>query len=308
MNMKKLIIISILSFSILLTSCGILNRNQGVTGNATKKQQGAEAKIEMVDDKTANVNVKRLDKIGEISYGTGVALAISNGVPAAVELNKRVEALANQPSIEAMKQMEIIVNQLLTNNATLLDKKDKEITALGIEMKKLAADKEAAVNNQIKVAEANAAKADKYKATLDEMDAWLGLGAVWYGLVKFFTSSMWILGIGGILFLVLRLAAASNPVCGAIFSIFEQIVAWGINAVKIVFPKALSFAGHVTKEVYDASRGLLSKIIDSLQIVKVIEKKTGKDCTIKELLDELSTSLDKTEKDEIKKIKADLGY
>ena len=100
----------------------------------------------------------------------------------------------------------------------------------------------------------------------------------------------------------------SNPICGAIFSIFEQIAAWCINVVKIIFPKALHFAGTVSTEAYNVSHNLLEKIVDNLQNLKQIEKSTGKPITLRELLDELDKTMDTSDKELISKIKTDFGY
>ena len=208
MNVKAVFIV--VALSLILSGCALFQKIPGVHGKASIAEDKSKAKIELIDNSTAKVNVERLDKIGEFAYGTGFALTKTNGTEAASELNKRVEALANQPSIESMKSMESIVNELITNQVAgqrALAIKDKEVESLTSSMKDLVKQKDAALKQYYDLANKTAAQEDANAQTLKKMDSWMGLGAVWYGLHKFVISSMWILGIGSIIFLILRLLA-----------------------------------------------------------------------------------------------------
>ena len=107
------------------------------------------------------------------------------------------------------------------------------------------------------------------------MDSWGGLGAVWYGLHKFIVRMAWVLGIGGVLFFILRILASSNPIAGAIFGIFDQIGSWMVNTISVIFPKALSIAGNVTTEVYNGTKSALTSIVDSVETVKLQQNASG---------------------------------
>lgn len=314
--MKKVIfaIIAITSV-ILLTSCAMFNTK----GRAAKAEEKGREKIASVDSRINANTSDKLDAIASLAYGTDYALSKvpepSREIEVARDINKRVESLAGSPTLDQMKEMQDTIDKLTSllvaernDGKQKLSEKDKIIINLQNETKALNAAKESEIHKYMQIAQDAAASADAYKVELDKMNKWLGLGAVFYGLKKFIISSMWILGIGGILFFILRIASASNPVCGAIFGIIEQIVAWGINAIKVVFPKALQFAGQISSEVHSAMTSILWKIVDNAQNLKQLEQKTGHDVTLKELFVELDKSLDSKEKEAIETIKKRLGY
>ena len=315
--MKKLLFPICLSIILIVSGCSLFGPGKN---QATKDEAKNRAKIVNVEQAQAQNNVDKLDSIAGLAYGTDYALSkVSNPPPREVtvarDINQRVVSIAGSPTVEKMKEMQITIDKLVSQLETeriagkkRLDSKDEEIAALQDESKALVAAKEAEIKKYMAQAALAAAQSDEYKTQLAEYQGWFGLKAVWKGLLQFVKSAMWILGIGGLLFLILRIASMSNPVCGAIFSIFEQIVGWVINAISFAFPKALAFAGHVSKEMYDASHDLLGKIVDSIQSLKQLETKLGHDLTVKELLTELDKTMDKDEKDMVDKIKKDFGY
>jgi hypothetical protein len=158
------------------------------------------------------------------------------------------------------------------------------------------------------IAETTARANDKNKADLDEYHGWFGLKAVFLGMSQFVKTSMWVMLGVAVLFIVLRFASQSSPVAAAIFGIFEQVVAGFIKMVEWAFPKAINFAGHVTKGAYDQVSSLLKKLVDNIQSIKEVEKRTGHDITLKEVLKELDKSMDSHEKEFVDKIKKELGY
>jgi hypothetical protein len=260
-----------------------------------------------------------LENIAGLAYGTGYALSKVSDPPkevgVAIDLNQRIVSLAGSPTVEKMKEMQAMIDKLTSQLASerkegreLLQTKDLIITALQDETKALAVERELEISKYIATAQQLAATADGYKQELQEYQGWFGLRAVGKGLWQFVKSSAWFLGIGGFLFILLRLLSTASPVASAIFGIFENIVSWGINTIKIVFPKALTMAGQISKEVYDKSTGLLYKIVDNIQVIKDVEKRSGKDITLKELLIELDKSLDTDQKETILQIKKNLGY
>lgn len=294
----------------LLTSgCGsIFHKNTGVVGQASRKEDKALVKIEAVNKNVSELNIARLDTIGELSYGMALALFKTNGVPAAIDLNKRIELLANQPSLEAIKGMEALVDELITNNTTLLVKKDRQISALETENKTLQVNKNKAIENYIKIADKAASQSDAYKATLNQMDSFLGLGAVFYGLKKFIISSMWILGIGTVLFFILKLASTSSPFASSIFSIFEKMGSWAINLVTSLVPKAAAEAKLISAKIFDSYKNTLVKVVDAIQTAKTDAEKTGKSVDISAVLTELEKTMNTDEKVIIDKLKQSLNW
>jgi len=232
----------------------ILNRSEGVLGKEGKKEDLAKARIDLVDRNVARVNEQRLNQIGELSYGTDYALGKStnkeHSTTIAKELNDRVQALADKPSFEAIQEIKCIVDELITNNAAgikQLENKDREIAHLQSTVEKLKVDKQSAVDNYINIADKAAAEADSYKQTLKQMDSFFGLGAVFYGVKRLIVSAIWFISVGGVVFLILRFAAASNPLAGTVFAVFEHAASYVIHVIVGIFPKVMEFAGYIKK-------------------------------------------------------------
>jgi hypothetical protein len=314
--MKSFIIFS--SFVVgllLLTSCTA----PGSKGKIAKAEEKSRAKIVDVENAQIINNSQKLDEVASLAYGTDYALSkVVEPTPAitvARDINQRVISLTGSSTVEKMKEMQEIIDSLTSqldaereSGKMRLSAKDGAIAFLQAEGKALMLAKESEIHKYMAQAQDAAAFADSYKVELDKMNSYFGLGAIWYGLKKFIVSSMWILGIGGILFFIIRIASVSNPICGAIFGIFEQVASWFINAIRIVFPKAIQFAGHVSSDVYNASRNILRKIVDNIQNLKELETRNGHDITLKELLLELEKKMDSSEKEMIAEINKSLGY
>jgi len=233
-------------------------------------------------------------------------------------MNQRVMSISGSPTIDKMKEMQDTIDSLTSMLALerdqgekMLNLKDMEITALQNQTKFLTQAKDAEIRKYMVLAQEAAASADAYKSALDDYQGWFGLKAVFKGGWQFIKSSMWILGIGSILFLVLRLAAASNPIAGSVFAIFNIIGSWVVNGIKILFPKALEFAGNTATSVFNAYRGTMYKLIDGIQTLKERQKASGdpnKKFTIDELFDELSKTMGDEDKKRIDEIKREIGY
>lgn len=299
----------------------LLDNNVGVFGKAQATNQKADTKIRVVENQQAQANEDKLAHIGAWSQG-GVEHAlnlITNDVPKEVvvakEMNARVEALAGKPDFKEVELIRGIVDDLLSQVQTTrvegekaLAQKDKEIAAIQAQDKQLITQRENEIASALLQSDANARIADQYKATLNDMDKWGGLGAVWYGLHKFVVRMAWVLGIGGVAFFILRILAASNPIAGAIFSIFDQIGSWAVNTIAVIFPKALSIAGNVTTEVYNGTKSALTSIVDSVETVKLQQTASGKPATIQDLLDAAEATMTPADKAQIEKIKLQLGW
>lgn len=310
--MKKVIypLIAILGI-ILLTSCAVLTNK----GKAAKAEEAGRARIANVDAAINSNLADKMDAIAGLAYGTDYALSKVNDAPREVQvardMNQRVVSLAGSPTVDKMKEMQETIDKLTSMLAierdegkVKLSEKDAEISALQSQTKVLTAAKDAEVRKYMTAAQEAAAAADAYKTELDKMNSWLGLGAVWYGLKRFIVSSMWILGIGGILFIILRLVSYSNPVAASIFSLFSTIASWFIRGIEFLVPKAVETAGHVSGAIFNSYKSTLWKIVDGVQIVKERAKASGKQPSIDEMLDEVAKSMNDEEKkvvDEIKK-------
>jgi hypothetical protein len=298
------------------TSCDTL---KGVFGKKSLAETKQATKIEDVQKAQVKNDKAKMNQVAVLASGTEYALnKVTNKEPPVVvaqDINNRVMSLAGKPDLDAEKEMWKTVDDLTSQNANLrvtglkeLVKKDKEISDIQTESKVLVEAKDVEIKNYMDLAEKTARNADTTKAALDEYKGWLGLKAVFLGLKQFLFTSMWIVLGLVVVFIVLRFASMSNPIAASIFSIFERVGSWCINTISVLAPKALDKAGQVSVELYNQSHLLLKKLVDNIQSIREIEKRTGKDITLKEVLVELDKSLDSNEKAIIDKLKKDLGY
>jgi hypothetical protein len=310
--MKRYIITFIML--LLLAGCSIFHKNQGIIGKASIAENKAKARIEMVENNVSTINVERLDKIGAFAAGVEHALQNTNQTPAistAKTLNERIIALSNKPDFNEVREIMSIVDQLITNQIAgkiALDKKDREIEALGISVKDLQVQKQTALDAYYKLADKTAAQDDQYKATLGQMDSFFGLGAIFYGAKRLIIHLAWFIGIGSVLFLVLRLASMSNPIAAGIFQVFNVAGSWIVHCVATIFPKALSLAGNVSSSVFNSYKGVMTKFVDSVQMAKTTAGAAGKEPTLKDVLDELEKSMNVDEKAIVEDIKKSLNW
>lgn len=314
--MKKFIFPLVLGLCLLvMTGCSIFNNR----GAATKIEEKNRANIVNVEDRIKSNTFQKLDVIAQIAYGTDYALSKVNDPPKEVsvarDINRRVVSIAGSPTIEKMKEMQALIDNLTAQLATerdrgvkALNEKDSQITLLQEESKKLDLVKESEIKKYIQAAQQLAASADAYKAELNKMDQWMGLGAVWYGVKKFVVKSMWILGIGGILFIILRIASFSNPLAASIFSIFSTIGSWVIRAIEFAIPRAIESAGHVAGSVFNVYKSTLNKVVDGIQLVKDRAKTTGEKPNLEDVLDEVAKTMNTNEKEIIEELKKALHW
>lgn len=313
MKIRNVITIVLLAFT--LAGCGILGKNKGIFGKASTAENKAKSRIEMVDNAAAKVNVQRLDKIGAFASGIDYLFQKdtnqSREAAAAKALNERVIGLANKPDFKEALEIVSMADQMVANQVNgqkALAEKDKEIEDLGLSVKDLQTRKEQAITSYIKLADKNAALTDQYKETLGQMDSFFGLGAIWYGIKHLVVRLAWILGIGSILFLVLRIASMSNPIAASIFGIFNQVGSWFVHGIAVLFPKALQLAGNTATTVFNAYKGTLTKIVDAVQIVKDRATVSGKPATIEDYLNEAEKSMNSDEKAIVEEIKKALNW
>lgn len=314
--MKKVIYLLIAIMGIvLLTSCAVLANK----GKAAQAEEASRARIANVDTALNNNLVEKMDAIAGLAYGTDYALSKVNDAPREVQvardINQRVVSLAGSPTVDKMKEMQETIDKLTSMLATERDEgkvkmteKDSEIALLQSQSKDLAAAKDAEIRKYMNAAQEAAAAADAYKTELNKMNSWLGLGAVWYGLKRFVISSMWILGIGGILFVILRIVSYSNPAAASIFSLFSTVASWFIRGIEFLVPKAVETAGHVSEALFNSYKSTLWKIVDGVQIVKERAKASGTQPTIDQMLDEVAKSMNEEEKKVVEEIKKALHW
>lgn len=309
---------------ILIVGCSstLLKNNEGVFGKSSKKYEKIDDSIRRTENAQAQSNEERLSKIGAWSKG-GVehaldkipATNVTREVVVAKQMNDRVEALAGKPDFKEVEAIKSIVDDLTSQTKEAIIKgeealaeKDKEIQKLEVRVKDLNAQREEDIAKAMAQANADARKTDQLTATLTQLDSWGGLGAIWYGIKKLVTRMAWILGIGGGVFLILRLLSASNPIAGAIFNIFEQLGSLVIHTISAILPKALSIAGNVSVKSYNATKSALTSIVDSVETAKLQADGTGKAPTLKDVLNNASMTMTQEQKSVVDNVKTELGW
>lgn len=289
-------------------------------GKKSAKETSARSKIENVDSLITSNLRNKFDQLANIHYGVDYALSKednpSKNVEVAKNLNHRAISLSGAPSIDDVKRTQKMVDDLVSELRTerqrglkALEMKDGEIYTLQVQSQALVVAREAEIKKYMKMAADIAARADLIQDELDKMNRYLGLGAVFYGLKKFTISVAWILGIGSILYLVLRFASMSNPLAASIFSIVDIIMSWFVNMIRIIAPKSLEVAGQTASTIANKYRNTMVKMIDGIQYLKEKQKEgPEKKYTLDELLTEFSKLMNDEEKFMIEKVKKDIGY
>jgi hypothetical protein len=260
-------------------------------------------------------------------------------VQVATEMNERTKSLAGEPNIDDKKEVHAVVNQLVADlvqervtgeelkkaNAELAarsfegTKKLNELDEKYIELQKqAAADRESLIkqveslkstvitqgqtidtaNNSL---EQSKAVVKELEDKLGKFNSQWGFYAIKHGIMIFLRNAAWFLTGFGILFLILRIGAASNPIIGAIFSVFEHMAAAAGKIIASLLPRVFEMAGHVKAEISNLRGDALKKIVDEIQ-------SAGTQATVNDLKDALSKAMDIKEKRLIDEIKRDLGY
>lgn len=302
----------------LLIGCGVFDSKNG---NSEKREIAAASKIEKTEKEISQNDKAKIEQISVFAAGTDYSLNKVTNPPTEVvvakDMNNRVISLSGTPAVDELKRIYKIVDDLTSQleierkrGEFELDKKDKEVLRIQKESEALVKEKDSLIKKYMDLASDTAKRADSYKENLDQMDKWFGLGAVWYGIKKFIKTMTWILLGFGIVYLLLRAFAQTNPAVAAIFSIFEMILSGFIKLIEGLAPRASEFAGNVSGKLFNGYKNTLTKIVDTLELLKEREKTLNgtKQYTISELQSELSKAMDDSDKDRINKIQSELKW
>jgi hypothetical protein len=304
--------------TLLLTSCNtsFQRRNPNMAG-----QLGAKQNIENVEKRQSKNAEAKVEQIAVFAAGTDHALGKvvepTREVEVAKQMNNRVISLSGTPTIDELKRVYAMVDDLTSQlqiekerGTVEMNKRDTEITRLQNETKAILAQKDIEIQRYISASEKVAGELDAANAQLSQMNKWFGLGAVGYGLKKFVFSMAWIIGGFSIVFLVLRVLSNSNPAFKAIFSIFEVIASFIIRGFKSLTPGAFSFANFTPSPVANAYKKLSEKIVDTFETLKDRDDAAGqpKQYTLKEILSMFAERFGDDDKSLVDSIKARLGW
>ena len=244
--MKKRLItyITALTLVIMLSGCASLPH---IWGNSSASISNQQSKIVQVNNSISANKTKKLNTIGQLSLGVSLSLNnITNVTPqvnTAETLNARIMALANKPSLIQAKAVTKMVSNLIRQNEqgkAELKKLDSNINAIQEEENILVTTKNKQIKNLISLSNKIARKSDANAQTLNQMNSYFGLGAVFYGLKRLFLHLLW-LAIGFVvIFIILRLLAGSNPIAAVFFSIFQSFGAMTIHIIESLVPNSIN--------------------------------------------------------------------
>jgi hypothetical protein len=229
---------------------------------------------------------QRLEIIGGLSGGVSTTLQQPEpNINLALGLNEHIETLSDKPSLETRKAVsDTLATGTPTKIAPLVEKAAKtQETILEDRSRELADLRKRALAGDAAVQE------------LEKYDS--GWFSIKHGVSVILKKLAWWLTGFGVVFLLLRAFAASNPVVGAIFNVLERIVGAVIRGVFSFFPRALEAAGAVSKVKDDTLR----QVVDNISALR-------NDATIAELKLELAKAMDKEHKDVIQQTEKELGY
>lgn len=300
--MKNFLYLFILIF---LTSCK--------TSNVEKVQKTKDVLANTRVEKAKNDNEK-LQAVATLASGTDYSLKSVTNPPVqvrtAIDFNSRVLSISGNPNVNELnkiKQITDLLNSELEKEkekgVKLLRQRDDEILNLQLRQKEIEDTYEAQIKGLETQASQVAKKADALQVTVDEVNSWMGLGGVMYGLKRFISIGVTGILIFLILFMVLRFLAATNPIAGAIFSIFEHIAASIISLIKGIAPRSVDFSNLTSSFEFDKYKTTLDSVVDTIENMKTIEKKSGITYTLKDLGNELDKNLNDTDKMLVGKLK-----
>jgi len=310
--MKRLFLVLFCGFLVAGCFSKLIPGKQVTTAQSSLAKQ--EKKIETtVAELEKNEDAKKA-QVSMLAAGTQYSLnQITNPpiqVKTAQKLNERIVTIVGAPNLDDLQKIQQIVDYLNSEiekeknkGSSLLAGKDKEITKLQKEANELMGEYEqqvAVLNAKIKDI---AKTSDEKEAVINQMSGFFGLNAVFWGLKKFVFSSLTAILIFGAIFLALRILPTVNPIAGAAFAIFNLFGSLVISMVKILTPQAFSMSNFVSADKADAFKGALTKMVDSIQDLKVKQKGIERQpINLEDVLNKFKEELDQKDKDLVEQI------
>ena len=113
--------------------------------------------------------------------------------------------------------------------------------------------------NQLSIEE-SADKEGQLQLELNKYHKWFGLEAIVLGIIQFIKSSIWVILGFGVLFLLLRALAATNPLCNIIFGIFQSLAAGVMHIIESMVPASINVINQAKVDVTK-----VEAVVDSVQ-------------------------------------------
>ena len=305
--MKKLLIILFTVGFLGFTSCSFL----GPAKQNTKNQDKLEKTVLKTDSTKIGLEKNIHEKLSQTAtYAFGVQYSLNQvtneslPVSTAIKLNSRIVSIVGSPELDEMNKITKIVDLLNSGIAAeklkgekMLADKDKEITELQNNNKELKTKYDGQIAEIISKSKSIAKEGDAAQSTINEMSGNFGLNAIWWGFKRFLLGSITAILIFVVLFLFLRIAAASNPIAASIFSVFNVIGSGVLQLVKGLTPRAVEISKLVNLEEHNKYKDTLDKIVDTIQTFKLKCEADHKQCTLNDVLEELDKEMDQKDKD-----------
>ena len=258
----KIKIISLLLIVSLLAGCS----NTGFWGKSSNSIAKQEMKITQLDGRISDLQITKINNISQLSFGVDKALERITNAPIEVvvakTLNTRIESVAGLPPLEQQKEMLNMVANLISNNIVgqqELKSKDRELSGLQAEETYLIKSKDTQIDKLSELSKAVALQADTTKNELDKYTGNWGINAILLGFKSLFIHLMWTIAILGVIFIVLRIAAASNPIANLCFGIFQQLAGIVIGMIEKLIPSSIAVVAQA-----HADAGKVLTVIDQV--------------------------------------------
>jgi chromosome segregation ATPase len=186
MKPKTLFISILLAGLLILTGCATFFKSNGKN---TKAEEKARTGVENVETKIVENAKDKMEEVAKLSYGVDYALNKeenpSKNVEAAKDLNTRVQSLTGAPTLEEVKNMRQLIDDLTSNLNSERERGQKSLEDKDLEIKRIQSNsallveaKDAEIRKYMKIAEDTAGKADIIQGKLNKMDSFFGLGEV----------------------------------------------------------------------------------------------------------------------------------
>jgi hypothetical protein len=288
----------------------------GCASNNVDKIDATKNKIVNTEKQLAKNTDEKMAEIAVLASGTDYSLKKVTNPPVevktAIDINGRVINIAGNPNLDELNKIKQLVDLLNSEmdkerkrGEKLLSEKDSQIIDLQQERVEIQNQYEDQINTLKVQATEVAKKADKLQVVVNEVNSWMGLGGVVYGMKRFVSTAVIGILIFGVLFIALRFFATVNPIAGAIFSVFEHFASYAISLIKGIFPNSLSFSNHIELPIFNRYKNTLDNVVDTLYELQKLQKKSGTVYKLDDVFVELDKNLNDPDKkliDELKSI------
>jgi hypothetical protein len=312
MELKRSFVVIFVA-AVLAYGCSLFPGGKSVDKNA-KEAAKQEKKLETVNKGLIGNSEVATKQASALVTGIEISLnQVTNKtleIETAQNLAQRVITIVGSPTLaehEKIKSTVLLLNSSVQSErergAKLLAERDAVIISLQKQREELEKKYDAQVEKISENARNTAKNADQNQSKIDQIDGFWGLSAIWYGAKRFVLTSLWVIIGIFVVFVVLRVFAASSPIASALFGLFESIGSMAINTIKVLVPKATQLASLMPKADYAKYKNLCLKIVDNIAELKYNMKLSpDKTYSLQEVLAKFSEDFDQSDKDLVEEL------